>query len=389
MTRIDIWPNILWSKYKGEVFSSVHKINDTNEFDLHFYQVAETEGNRMGLSGVDLSHHRYPYTLLFKGAYENSGLLQRLWSIATHTLRSTADLVLISGYEKPESWLQLLILLAKRKKIGVFCDSTIYDQKQIFWKGLLKSLFFKSVDGIFAYGIRSKEYVTHYGANPNTIYHRCQAAALHKEYTSENALATRLKLAPATDAPRFLYVGRLSAEKGLDTLLEAFAKVHAQNTKAALILVGSGALKDTLEQQVRTLGLTNSVIFAGSKSGEELFQEYAKATAFVLPSTSEPWGLVVNESLSYGCPVIVSHRCGCVPELVIAGHTGFVHQASDTTDLTAKLLSAPTQFADIEKTARTCLALMQGYTPDKAAEQILAGCRAILSKNKNQQKIGL
>ena len=378
--RIDIWHNILWSKYKGEVFSCVYKNNDTDEFDLHFFQVAETEANRLGLSGIDLNHHRYPYTLLFKGAYEHSGFLKRLSRIADYTLHTQADLVVISGYEKPEVWLQLFILLARRKKIAVFCDSTLKDQKQKLWKGLLKSIFFKSVDGIFGYGTRSKEYVIHYGANPNTVYHSCQAAALPRDYTPLSALNMRLKLAPSADVPRFLYVGRLSAEKGLDTLLEAFAKVWAQNTKATLILVGSGILNNTLEQQARTLGISNAVLFAGSKSGEALFEEYAKATAFVLPSTSEPWGLVVNEALSYGCPVIVSDSCGCVPELVITGQTGYVHETGNVPDLAAKLWAATTQFSNIEATAQTCLALIRDYTPDKAADQILLGCREILQK---------
>jgi glycosyltransferase involved in cell wall biosynthesis len=91
--------------------------------------------------------------------------------------------------------------------------------------------------------------------------------------------------------------------------------------------------------------------------------------------------LVVNEALSYGCPVIVSDRCGCVPELVIEGVTGLSYNARDTADLAAKMLAAPMGFADTEKTARDCLALMEAYTPDQAATQILAGCRAILTPN--------
>src|SRR5262249_35339737 len=66
--RIDIWHNILWSSYKGEVFSALHAYADNNKFTVRFFQIAETEGNRVALSGVDLTHHRYPYRLLFKGS---------------------------------------------------------------------------------------------------------------------------------------------------------------------------------------------------------------------------------------------------------------------------------------------------------------------------------
>jgi hypothetical protein len=75
------------------------------------------------------------------------------------------------------------------------------------------------MDGIFAYGSRSKEYVIYYGAAADMVYDDCQAAALPLDYTAGKALAMRLSSAPSTDAPRYLYVGRLSPEKGLDTPL--------------------------------------------------------------------------------------------------------------------------------------------------------------------------
>jgi glycosyltransferase involved in cell wall biosynthesis len=377
--RVDIWHNILWSRYKGEVFSSLYKINNKNELDIHFFQIAETNSKRLGLSPTNLDHHRYPFDLLFKNSYDNVGLFRRLKAILVRTIVSDAKLTLLAGYGNFEFWAQFLVLLLKRRKVAVFCDSTIYDRKQRVAHGLLKGVFFRNVDGIFAYGSRSKEYVVHYGAPPDKVYDRCQAAALPLDYAVEKALAMRLKGAPSTEAPRYLYVGRLSCEKGLDTLLDAFARVWAQNKHSSLVLIGSGSLHEKLVQQVRVLGLDQAVHFLGSKSGDELFKEYAKATVLVLPSTSEPWGLVVNEALSYGCPVIVSRRCGCVPELLIEGKTGFVHAPSDTNDLAEKMLAAPPQFVDIEKTARDCLAVMSSYTPDKAAERLLAGIRNIIS----------
>ncbi len=378
--RIDIWHNILWSKYKGEVFSTVHKLNNTTEFDIRFIQIAETEGNRMSLGGVDLAHHRYPLDLLFKGSLDRVSLRERIATLFLRTLISDADLVLLTGYEKIECWMQIMIIRLKGKKVALFCDSTIHDNKQTVLKGLLKRIIFKSVDGIFAYGLRSKEYVVHYSAASATVFYGCQAAALPLDYAPNRALADRLILAAKPDAPRYLYVGRLSPEKALDTLLHAFAKVRAQKTSASLILVGDGSEREKLEGMIRQLNLSECVCFAGSKSGADLFQEYSLATCFVLPSRSEPWGLVVNEALSYGCPVIVSERCGCVPELVIEGKTGFVHKFDDVTDLAAKMLATPEHFSDTNQTAQTCIELMKSYSPDAAAKQILDGIKAILAK---------
>jgi len=377
--RIDIWHNILWARYKGEVFSSLYKIVNKDQFDIRFFQVAETHRNYAGLSAVDLEHHRYPFTLLFKGAFDRLSLAARLSKTLLYTIESDADLFILIGYEKLECWAQLALLKLRGKRVALFVDSTIKDKKQRAVPRVLKSIIFRSVDGIFAYGLRSKEYVTYYGARPSRVFDECQAAALPAAYAAEKAFEARLKLGPSREAPRFLYVGRLSPEKGLNTLFDAFAIVRQRKKDASLIVVGSGSLREDLAKKAEQDGIQDHVEFCGSKSGDDLFIEYAKATALILPSTSEPWGLVVNEALACGCPAIVSSQCGCVPELVIDGKTGYAHEPGSADDLASKMLAAIEQFADTRKTARECTEVISRYTPDKAAEQILFGCRAIMA----------
>jgi len=378
--RIDIWHNILWSRYKGAVFSALHKRNDPHDFDIRFFQIAETDGNRATLSSVDESYHRYPYTLLFKGSFSQIAFWKRLEAVVRLTLKSDANLSILTGYERPETWLQLLIVRLKGKKAFIFCDSTIFDQPQTFLKGILKHAVFRFVDGVFGYGERARDYALHYGTPPSRWHKRCQAAALPHDYNAETALAERLRSAAPIDKPRFLYVGRLSPEKNLERLLEAFAKVLKNLPHAELAVIGNGPEKTALQEKAKALGLDPQGIILGSKSGADLFAEYARATCFVLPSLSEPWGLVVNEALHYGCPVIVSDRCGCVPELVIEGETGFCHKAFDTEDLAAKMLAAPSHFSDTKKSASACIALMQGYTPETAAKEMLEGMKSILER---------
>jgi len=223
--HIDIWHNILWSRYKGAVFSALHALNDPHSFEIKFFQIAETDQDRAGLSNVDTSYHNYPYTLLFQGALSRVGFLKKLLSIARLTLRSDADITLLTGYERPETWLQILIIKLKRKKAVLFCDSTIYDNPQSLLSGLLKRIIFTSADGIFGYGQRAKEYAVHYGTNPSRIHFRCQAAALPHNYDPQKALEGRLSHAATPASPRFLYVGRLSPEKNLGRLLEAFSTI--------------------------------------------------------------------------------------------------------------------------------------------------------------------
>src|SRR4051812_6916735 len=79
--RVDIWHNILWSTYKGAVFSELHKNARKAQLDTKVFQIAETERARMSLSGVDLSRHTYPYTLMFKGAYESVSVVRRAFRL--------------------------------------------------------------------------------------------------------------------------------------------------------------------------------------------------------------------------------------------------------------------------------------------------------------------
>jgi glycosyltransferase involved in cell wall biosynthesis len=378
--RVDIWHNILWSRYKGEVFSAIEEIVEKKEFEIRFIQIAETDSDRVGLSGIDLSYHRYPYTLLFRGALNRVPAIRRVLTLFWRALLTDADLVLLAGYERLDYWMQLLALKLRRKRVAVFCDSTIFDRPQAFSKGMLKSLFFRVVDAIFCYGTRSMEYVAHYGADPAKIFKRCQAAAIPHDYSVRRALADRLAAAARPTAPRYLYVGRLSPEKDLETLFDAFARVAAGLPEATLVLVGAGPSEGALRAAAVRLRIDHAVTFAGSRSGTDLFQEYSRASCLILPSRSEPWGLVVNEALSFGCPVIVSRNCGCVPELVVEGKTGFSYQTGSVAELAERMIAVTTCFADIDATARACIEQIKEFSPRAAAEQIIFGLRTTLAR---------
>jgi glycosyltransferase involved in cell wall biosynthesis len=111
---------------------------------------------------------------------------------------------------------------------------------------------------------------------------------------------------------------------------------------------------------------------------EPLSHEYFGASCLVLPSHSEPWGLVVNEALSHGCPAVVSDRCGCVPELIVEGETGLSFPAGDVDALAGALTTAARAFVDVERTARVCMARIARFDPRSAALNIERGCVTML-----------
>jgi glycosyltransferase involved in cell wall biosynthesis len=112
----------------------------------------------------------------------------------------------------------------------------------------------------------------------------------------------------------FLYAGRLSREKNLDLLFEAFQQIKADRPDVNLLVAGSGPLAAELEQRWGPRG----VVFTGWLTGEELATAYASADAFVFPSTTDTFGNAVLEAQASGLPAIVSHRGG--PQEIVRRH---------------------------------------------------------------------
>jgi glycosyltransferase involved in cell wall biosynthesis len=379
--QITIYHNILWSKYKGGIFSHLYSLCTQRGVDVSFVQLAETEDKRIGLGKPDLSYHRYPYRLLFTGTYEGVARWRRILALSADLIRNPSILVVLPGYEKVEYWGMLIVCVLMRHTRAVFCDSTVHDHPKHRWKEIAKRLFFRHCDGFFCYGSRSKEYIASYGVDEKKIIYRCQAAALPHDYSPAQVLTDyRANDGHCSDPKSFLYVGRLSVEKGLVDLLLAFIQVHTKLPSARLDVVGTGPLKDELSALAESLGLEQCVTFSGALETEQIAQLFVRSVALVLPSHSEPWGLVVNESLSYGCPVVVSDVCGCAPELVLSGVTGYTYPAGNVPALARAMFDVARLSADRMVVARNCLSVIAGYSPEIAASQMLDGCIRLLGR---------
>jgi glycosyltransferase involved in cell wall biosynthesis len=138
----------------------------------------------------------------------------------------------------------------------------------------------------------------------------------------------------------FLASARFIEKKNLPTLVQAYAEYRRRSEIAAkmpwdLVLLGDGPLRETLNSQLSTLNLNEHVQLPGFKPYDELPVYYALANTFVHASTTEQWGLVVNEAIASGLPVIVSNRCGCAPELV--NGNGFTFDPTNEDELATQL----------------------------------------------------
>ena len=376
---VTIFHNVVWSRHKGVVFSALHNISAASPIKYSIVQISETEHFRLGFSDVDYAYHRYPMRKLFEGCYEDVPTWRMMYRLTLEVLRTRADLVVLPGYHRPEYWAMLIACILTGKRRAVFCDSTGRDRPRRLLTSIPKRMFFSLCDGYFGFGERSREYLMSLGAKRERIFIPCQAAALPLSFVPERALDERVRARSAQE-PVFLFVGRLSQEKGVDALLDAFAAIAQHVPQARLRIVGTGPQGEALRKAAHDAGLAHAVSFVGSLQDEGLSREYFAATCLVLPSFSEPWGLVVNEALSHGCPVVVSDNCGCVPELVIDGVTGYAFRSGDAASLHRTLLKAMEAFADTGKTARACIEVIGRFDPPHAASNIARGFAMMLTR---------
>jgi 1,2-diacylglycerol 3-alpha-glucosyltransferase len=221
-------------------------------------------------------------------------------------------------------------------------ESTAYDHLRVGWKEWLKArvigtLFTWAVTGgrdhvayLEQLGFPAERIVSYYDVVDNDLF-RDGTAALRSDPT----------LTPSAfslpESPFFLYVGRLAAEKNVCTLLAGWLAYRKDGGTWPLVLVGDGPEAASLRVLAQATPYVDDIYFPGLKSSRELLPYYAFAGCFVLPSTREPWGLVVNEAMASALPVLVSSHCGCAADLVNQDVNGFVFEPMDTQTIAMEL----------------------------------------------------
>jgi glycosyltransferase involved in cell wall biosynthesis len=237
-------------------------------------------------------------------------------------------------YASPKCIGAAIASLLLRKQFYFFIANTDFDQRRKSkLKELLKLGLFRAATGLLATGPWQKRYAANYQNNPSLIYeigNPTANIALNYRTPSINQRDSEPE-----DPIRLLYVGRLSREKSLDTLIKAMQLCKANGQKTTLTVVGAGAEEPNLRNLAEYLDV--KVTFVGFIQQSALGGYYSNADVFVLPSLSEPWGLVVNEAMYFGLPILLSNKIGCAPVLLDAGCNGTTFTAGDANDLAIKI----------------------------------------------------
>jgi glycosyltransferase involved in cell wall biosynthesis len=176
----------------------------------------------------------------------------------------------------------------------------------------------------------------------------------------------------------FIAVGRFIEKKNFGALIEQYAIYRELVGEAAwdLVIVGDGELREILEAKISELNLSDCVTLTGYLSSEELAPYMGLAGAFILPSSGyEQWGLVVNEAMAAGLPVIVSDICGCCEDLVLEGKTGYSFSPSSIDSLSGLMQTMSQDPSARNRMANAAGEHIHHYSPEVFAKNFVAACQ--------------
>lgn len=258
------------------------------------------------------------------------------------------DALWVHGYDSLNALLGIAAANALGIPVLLRAESWLADRERSPAKLAAKSMFFQALRrGIAAalpIGTNNAAYWKHYlGADlpqfamPYAVDTAWFAARALEARSGLNELRQQLQI--HAGVPVVLYASKLQERKQADHLLRAYCElIHGvdPHRQPYLVLVGDGDERRRLEALAVELALER-VRFAGFRNQTELPRFFALADVFVLPSRHEPWGLIVNEAMASGCPVVVSSDVGCHPDLVTNGVEGVVYAQGDIAALTEAL----------------------------------------------------
>ena len=288
----------------------------------------------------------------------------------------------LAGIAAAKSLNILVMLRGESNLLSETDDALKLGVKRIAMPALLRT-----IDGFLSIGRLNRDYYLHYGVEAGRIFSVPYAVdneffRTAAERARPNRERLRAELGLKLGRAVILFASKMQQHKRAADLLEAYTRLSADGIAepaAYLVLAGDGEERASLERRARELKW-DSIRFIGFRNQSELPALYDLSDVFVLPSEHEPWGLVVNEAMNAGKPVIVSDRVGAGPDLVDDGVNGFVYPARDFAALAERLrriIDSPEHRKAMGSRAREKVALLD-FAADR--DGLLAALDSIVGK---------
>jgi 1,2-diacylglycerol 3-alpha-glucosyltransferase len=314
--------------------------------------------------------------------------------------QANPDVVAVNGWNNFGSLAAAICCVDRGIRMVVMSESARGDEPRTWWKEVIKRRIVNLYSAALVGGQRHVEYLVELGMPRDRIFTgydvvdndwfaqraiEIRDSHLRPGYGGQGAFEIRKKYGLPENY--FLASARFIEKKNLTSLIRAYAEYrdrlkgtgvtdpgYNRGAPWDLVLLGDGPLWETLNSQLSTLNLHSHVHLPGFKQYDELPVYYALANGFVHPSTTEQWGLVVNEAIASGLPVIVSERCGCVPELV--NSNGFTFDPTDEQELASLLLKmAKLSYEERQKLADASYTIAANFVPERFGEGLERAAR--------------
>lgn len=357
------------SPYRIPVFNELASRGDV---DLRVIFLADTNPlTRQWLVYKDEIRFRYEVLPSYRFRAGGRSLVLN-WGMTRALRRAEPAAIICGGYNDIASWRALAWARSHRVPFVLWAESNLHDQRRGHAAvEALKRAFVKRCDRFAVPGSASAQYLKTYGARDADI--ETAPNAVDTELFSRQAERARDDGGRARErlglpARYFLFVGRLLPGKGIFDLVDAYQTLAPEiKSLTKLVFVGDGPSRQQLEQRARSAG-PGSIQLAGFVHREQLGSYYGLADAFIFPTHSDPWGLVVNEAMACGLPVIATDVAGATADLVKDGWNGYVVRAGDIGGLAAAMKSISEHGELRNFMGRRSREHIENYSPAKCAE---------------------
>lgn len=307
------------------------------------------------------------------------------------------DVIAISGYSEVDSRTCLAWCTKNGRRSILMTESKQDDAYRIYIKELIKSFIIKQFDAVLCGGITHREYAKILGMSEECIFQGYDIVDNDYFWRSSSSAKNNPELyrhlpGLEIDSPFFLVSSRFISRKNIHGLLNAYQlyrkKNMFKNSNIAwrLVILGNGPERNRLEKLILEKNI-EGITLAGFRQIDEIPAYYGLASVFIHPALQEQWGLVVNEAMASGLPVLVSRTCGCAKDLVINGNNGFIFNPRDIDTLATLMLHVASGRYDLAAMGMASRKIIDKWTPNTFAKGLFSAFNKVINIPKPRTSI--
>ncbi|KAA0548462.1 glycosyltransferase family 4 protein [Bacillus sp. BGMRC 2118] len=301
------------------------------------------------------------------------------FNVIRYLKKNLYDFIIVGGYATPTGTLAINYMKLKNIPFAINADGGIINKNERLYKKVIKKLLISSADFWLSTSKTTNNYFEYYGADlnkthqyPFTTLKQIDLVKAPINKLAKNDLRKKLNI---KEEKVILSVGQFIHRKGFDVLLNACSILPREY---GIYIVG-GEPPDEYVKLKKKLEL-NNVHFVGFKSKEDLKEYYMASDLFVLPTREDIWGLVINEAMAYGLPIITTEKCVAGLELVKDYENGFIIPVDDSSNLAKKITEIIEDDNLQEKMRNNSLIKIKKYTIENMAAETLIIFENLLEK---------